>query len=122
MLSILTQFLSNRPQHVMLDDCRSKLVNVVSGVLDDSVYGPLLFILYTSVMFTLKNKLIGYADESILMNVVPTRCVRVTITGSLTVTSARLVSGMAFEERPNASKTKTMIVSTSHTMHPSHSH
>ena len=31
-LSILTQFLSDRSQHVMVDSCRSKLVNVVSGV------------------------------------------------------------------------------------------
>ena len=31
-LSILTQFLSNGSQHVMVDGCRSKLVNVVSGV------------------------------------------------------------------------------------------
>ena len=29
-LSILTQFLSNRSQHAMLDGCRSKLVDVVS--------------------------------------------------------------------------------------------
>ena len=28
-LSTLTQFLSNRSQHVILDSCRSKLVNVV---------------------------------------------------------------------------------------------
>ena len=28
-LSILTQFPSNRPQHVMVDGCRSKLVDVV---------------------------------------------------------------------------------------------
>ena len=32
MLSILTQFLSTRTQHVMVDGCRSKLVNDVSGV------------------------------------------------------------------------------------------
>ena len=31
-LSILTQFLSNRSPEVMVDGCRSKLVNVVSGV------------------------------------------------------------------------------------------
>ena len=31
-LSILTQFLSNQSQHVMVDGCRSKRVNVVSGV------------------------------------------------------------------------------------------
>ena len=29
-LSILSQFLSNRSQHVIVDGCRSKLVNVVS--------------------------------------------------------------------------------------------
>ena len=31
-LSILTQFLSNRSQHIMVVGCRSKLVDVVSGV------------------------------------------------------------------------------------------
>ena len=31
-LSILIQFLSNRSQHVMVDGCQSKLINVVSGV------------------------------------------------------------------------------------------
>ena len=31
-LSILTQFLSNQSQHVMVDGSRSKLVNVVPGV------------------------------------------------------------------------------------------
>ena len=38
-LSIFTEFLSNRPQQVMVDGCRSKLVNVVSGVLQGSVLG-----------------------------------------------------------------------------------
>ena len=37
-LSILTPFLSNRSQHVMVDGCRSKLVNVVSGVPQGSVW------------------------------------------------------------------------------------
>ena len=46
-LSILTQFLSNRSLHVMVDGCRSKLVNVVSGVPQVSVFGPLLFLLCT---------------------------------------------------------------------------
>ena len=43
-LSILTQFLSNRSQHVMVDDCRSKLVNVVSGVPQGNVLDQLLFL------------------------------------------------------------------------------
>ena len=50
-LSILTQFLSDRSQHVMVDGCRSKLVYVVSGVPQGSVFGPLLFVLYTSELF-----------------------------------------------------------------------
>ena len=50
-LSILTQFLSDRSQHVMVDGCRSKLVNVVSGVPQGSVLSPLLFLLYTSELF-----------------------------------------------------------------------
>ena len=51
MLSILTQFLSNRSQHVMVDGWRSKLVDDVSGVLQGSVLCPLLFLLYTSELF-----------------------------------------------------------------------
>ena len=55
-----------------LDGCRSKLVNVVSGVRQSSVLGPILFLLYTSELFyILENKLIGYADDSIFLSVAP---------------------------------------------------
>ena len=50
-LSVLTQFLSNRSQYVLVDGCRSNLVNIVSGVPQGSVLGPLLFLLYTSELF-----------------------------------------------------------------------
>ena len=44
-LFILTQFLSDRSQHVMVDGCWSKLVSVVSVVPQGSVLDPLLFLL-----------------------------------------------------------------------------
>ena len=67
-LSILTQFLSDRSQHVKVDGCWSKMVNAMSGVLQSSVLDPLLFLLYTLELFSiLENKLIGYADDSTLI-------------------------------------------------------
>ena len=71
-LSILTQFLSNRSQHVMVEGYRNKLVDVVSGVPQGSVLGRSLFLLHTSDLFSiLVNKLIGYADYPTLIAVVP---------------------------------------------------
>ena len=65
-LSILTQVLSNQLQHVMVDGCWSKLVDVLSGLPQGSLLGPLLLLLYTSEIFSiLENKLIGYAYDSI---------------------------------------------------------
>ena len=68
----------------MVDGCWSKLVNIVSGVLQGSVLGPLLFLLYTSELFSiLENMLIGYADDFTVMAVVPSPGIRVTLAESL---------------------------------------
>ena len=119
MLSILTQFLSNRSQHVMVDGCRGKLVNVVSGVPQGSIFGSLLFLLYTSeLFFILENKLIGYTDDSTLIAVVPSPGVSVTVAESL---SRDLVKVSEWCDlwlmKLNESETKTMIVSRPSTMH-----
>ena len=120
MLSLFTQFLSKRSQHVLVDSCRSKLVNVVSGVLQSSVLGPLLFLLYTSELcFILENKLIGYADDSTLMAVVPSPGVRSTVAESLNRDFSRVSEWCnPWGINLNASKTETMIVSSSFTTHP----
>ena len=58
------EFLSNHSPHVMVDGCRSILVDDLSGVPPASVLGPLPFT-YTSTLFSvLKNKLIGYSNDS----------------------------------------------------------
>ena len=83
-LSILTQFLSNRSQDVQVDGCGSKLVDDVSEVRQGCVMGPLLFLMYTSEFFSIRvNKLVGCADDSTLMAVVPSPGVRVTVAESL---------------------------------------
>ena len=96
----------------MVDGCRSKLVNVVSGVLQGSVLGQLLFLLYTSeLFFILENKLIGYANHSTLMAVVPFPGFRVAVAESLIRDLGRVSQWCdLWGMKLNASKTKTMIV------------
>ena len=119
-LSILTQFLSNRSQQVIVDGCRSKLVNVASGVPQGSVLGPLLFLLYTLELFSiLENKLIDFADDSTLIVVVRSPGVRVEVAESLNRDLMKVnewcdIWGMKL----NASKTKTIILYRPRTMHP----
>ena len=62
----------------MEDGCQSKLVNVVSGVLQRSVLGQLFFLTYTSELFSvLENELFRYDDDSTLSAVEPFPGVRI---------------------------------------------
>ena len=103
----------------MVDGCQNKLVNVASGVQHGSVLGPLLFLLYISELFSiLENKLIGYADDSTLMIVVPSPLVRVTVSESPIRDLSRVSEWcVLWGMKLNASKTKIMMVSRSHLKH-----
>ena len=86
-----------------------------------SVLGQLLFLLYTSELFSiLENKLIGYADDSTLMAVVPSPGVRVAAVAESLNRDLGRVSEWCnlWGMKLNASNTKTMIVSRWRTMHP----
>ena len=67
----------------------------------------------------MENKLIGYADDSSLMAVVPSPGVRVAVAESL-IRDLHRVSEWCdlWGMKLDASKTKTTIVSRSRTMHP----
>ena len=67
----------------------------------------------------LENNLIGYADDSTLMVVVPSPGIRVGVAQSLIRDIGRVSEWCdLWEMKLNATKTKTMIVSRSRTVHP----
>ena len=114
-LSVLTQFLSNRSQYVVVVGCHSKLVNVVLGVPQGSVLGPQLPLLYRAKLFSIvENKLYGSADDSTLVAVVPSHGDRVAFSESMNLDLNRDRVWCNFlGMKLNASKTKTMIVCSS---------
>ena len=103
----------------MVDSCRSELISVVSGKPQGSVLGPLLFLLFTSELFSImENKPVGYADDSTLIAVVPLPGVRVTVTEPLSCDLVKISEWCdLWGTKLNASKTKSMIVPRSRTMH-----
>ena len=69
-ISIIEQFLTSRRQRVKIDGSFSEYVNVVSGVPQGSVLGPLLFVIYTADLFdVVENRLVNYADDSTLFSI-----------------------------------------------------
>ena len=79
-----------------------------------------MFLLYTSeLFFILENKLTGYADDSTLIAVVPSPGVRVAAEEYLIRDLGRVGQWCdLWGIKLNASKTETMIVLRSRTMHP----
>ena len=105
--------LSNQSLHVMVDGCRSKLVNVAT-VPKGSVWGSLL-----TFFFILKYKLIGYADYFTLIAVTPSPVVRVAVAETTNRNLGKVILQLCNLRRIklNTKKTKTMLVSMSRTIH-----
>ena len=122
LLSIIREFLTNRTQRVAVDGKLSASVDVVSGVPQGSVLGPLLFILYTRGLFPLvENNLISYADDCSLFAVIPNPGERSVVCDSINRDLERIHSWCAsYGMKLNAGKTKTMLVSRSRTPDPPH--
>ena len=69
MSSIIQQFLTGRHQ-CDVDDSSCSNVDVISGLCQGSVLGPLSFVLYIVDMFeSISNILVGYADDATLVSI-----------------------------------------------------
>ena len=120
-LSICTEFLSDRRQRVVVDGAGIVYIQIISGVLQGSVLGPLLFILYTSKMFELvENRLFAYADDFTLLAVVRKPADRPAVAASPNMDLARIQEWCNhWCTILNPNKTKTVVVSISRTVNPS---
>ena len=83
----------------------------MSGVPQGSDLLPLLFLLYTSELFSiLENKLIGYTDDSTLIAVVPSPGVRVAVAEPVSRDLVKVSEWCdLWVMKLNTSKTKTLI-------------
>ena len=107
-------------QRVVVDGQFNDYRNVVSGVLQGSVLGPLLFILYTHDMwFGLENMLVSYADDATFLARIPSPNMRSDVTVSLIRDLSKISTWCnLWGMRLNPNKTQSMIVSSSRTLFP----
>ena len=121
-LGINNEFLTNRLQRVSVDGHYSDYRNVISGVPQGSILGPLLFISYAHDMwFGLENKLIAYADDATLLAPVPSPDMRELVSESLNRDLARINAWCkSWGMKLNSNKTQSMIVSRSRTLNHHH--
>ena len=120
MLSISTEFLSNHRQRVMVDGAASEWIQIISGMPQGHVLGPLLLIRYSSEMFELvEHRLFTYANDSTLLAVDCKPADRPAVAASLNSYLAR-IQGWCNHwcMIQNSNKTKASVVSRSRTVSP----
>ena len=72
LLDLIKSYLSNGKQRVNLPSGSSDYSSVQSGVPQGSVLGPLLFLIFTADLTQgVTNKLLAYADDSLLISTIP---------------------------------------------------
>ena len=121
-LDILTDFLTNRKQRVSVDGCFSSYSQIKSGVPQGSVLGPLLFIIYTSDMWSgIESNMISYADDTTLFMPVPSALDRLRIAELLTRDLGRIQSWcVRWGMRLNPRKSHSFVIGRSRTVRPLH--
>ena len=112
-MSIISEFLSDRRQRVRLDGKVNASVDVVSGVFQGSVLGPLLFILHPSELFRIIGyHIVGYADDITIYAVIPESLSHPKVMESLNQDLAAINSWcLKWHMRQNRTKTKPMLIS-----------
>ena len=118
LLNILKDFFHNRKQKVLANGSASKLKPVIPGVPQGSVLGPLFFLIHTADLgCNLENKLVQYADDSTLMCSVHSPDDRVAAYDSLSRDLSKIQQWCKrWGMKPNAKKTKSLIVRRSRTV------
>ena len=112
-LKVFQNFLSSCTQRVKVDGVFSSSIDVITGVPQGSVLGPLLFLLYIADLHRLlQNELVGYAADSTLLCRIPHPRDRSSVAASLNDDLAVISDwcsrwGMLF----NPSKTRGMLIS-----------
>ena len=70
-LKWIQEFLQGRTQEVMVNGCRSKADNVISGVPQGTVLGPILFVIYINdLLDNIKSNGLMFADDTKLFRLV----------------------------------------------------